>query len=302
MFAFGGGTIRFVLFLLFPFSSFAIPSAIIPKLASLLPCTTMATPTQKCAQCSKAAANLNGGSFSRCAKCRETLYCNRDCQKTHWKTHKKVCASQANANISSSTSAEARTYVEANAIHSSTYSAPRLHDLDVHVPNPFTRLDQGTYLHGRSETDVYKLLIDSFRMRQADDLNLENKKTPESIYTGAASSIVPFRAYPTKEGTRRDLLPPWWNAEKLKECESFGENGAWSNLRLPVSKQQMIDHYRDERAPMQVRMLAEAVYGAGSMGQSGAAMRMAMVAMENRGPGGGQVMSMMNINNITGRS
>lgn len=221
----------------------------------------MAIPAQKCAQCSKTAADLNGANFSRCSKCRQTLYCNRDCQKAHWKTHKKVCASQANANANASPSAEANAYVEANAIHSTNYSAPRLHDLDVHVPNPFTRLDQGTYLHDRSETDVYKLLIDSFRMRQADDLNLEHITTPQSVYTGAASSIVPFRAYLAKVGTRRNLLPPWWSAEKQKECKAFGESGAWSDFRRPVTKQEVITHYGDERAPMQIRMLAEAVYG-----------------------------------------
>ena len=31
------------------------------------------------------------GAIRRCSGCRVTLYCNRDCQRAHWKQHKKVC-------------------------------------------------------------------------------------------------------------------------------------------------------------------------------------------------------------------
>ena len=30
-------------------------------------------------------------SFTNCAQCRTVAYCSHDCQKAHWKTHKKVC-------------------------------------------------------------------------------------------------------------------------------------------------------------------------------------------------------------------
>ncbi|KAF1851614.1 uncharacterized protein K460DRAFT_362375 [Cucurbitaria berberidis CBS 394.84] len=239
---------------------------------------------ETCANCKKTAASANLTTLKACAKCKTTQYCGRDCQKADWKTHKKVCAKNA-----------ADAFVGANTEHSTNYSAGRLKDLEKHVSNPFTRLDQGKYLHDRPETDVFKLLIDSFRMRQADDLNLENKTTPRSVYTGASSSIEPFRQYLAKAATRPNLLPPWWTADKQKECEAFGESGAWSDLRKKVTKQEMIQHYGDDKMPMQVRMLAEAVYGAGSMGQSGAGMRQVLMQMEKGGPGNGQVMSMMNL-------
>jgi len=63
------------------------------------------------------------------------------------------------------------------------------------------------------EKDVYKLLIDSFRMRQADDMNLEGITTPGSSYTGKSSSIEPFRQYLAKAAARK-VLPPWWTADK----------------------------------------------------------------------------------------
>jgi len=45
---------------------------------------------------------------------------------------------------------------------------------------------------------------------------------------------------------------------------------------------------------MQVRMLAEAVYGVGSMGQDGTMVRRQLMQMEQGGPDGG-VMSMFNM-------
>jgi splicing suppressor protein 51 len=244
----------------------------------------MSDATPICGNCKKTAAAANLSALKACAKCKTTQYCGRDCQKADWKVHKKVCATNAS-----------RAFVDANAEHSSTYSAPRLRNIEKHISNPFTKLDQGKYLHDRPEKDVYKLLIDSFRMRQADDFNLENRTTPRSIYSGASSSIEPFRQYLAKAATRPNMLPPWWDAEKQKECEAFGESGAWSDLRRRTSKQEIIDYYGDDKMPMQVRMLAEAIYGVGSMGQNGAGMRKMMAQMESGGPGGGMHMSSMRL-------
>lgn len=217
--------------------------------------------TPACASCKKTAAEANIEALKQCAKCRTTQYCSRDCQKDDWKIHKKICGKNA----------AARNDPLSNAEHSSTYTSARLNDLEKHIPNPFTKLDQGKYLHDRPEKDVYKLLIDSYRMRQADDLNLENKKSP------------PFPQYLAKAGTRSNLLPPWWDAEKQKECEAFGKSGAWQDLRRGLSKQELIDHYGDEKMPMQVRMLADAVYGAGSRGADGTMLRKHMASMESGG-------------------
>jgi splicing suppressor protein 51 len=168
------------------------------------------------------------------------------------------------------------------------------------VPNPFTRLDEGTYLHRRPDKDVYRLLIDTFRMRSEDDSRLENKPTPNSIYTGKPSSIEPFKKFLALAATRRGLLPPWWDAEHQRECEKWAESGEWNDVRKKVTKAQMIQHYGDEKAPMQLRMLAEAVYGVGSMGQNGAGMRGLLRQMESGGPGNGMITSMMDVSNLMG--
>ena len=32
------------------------------------------------------------GDFSLCSRCKKVAYCSKDCQKSHWKQHKKECA------------------------------------------------------------------------------------------------------------------------------------------------------------------------------------------------------------------
>jgi splicing suppressor protein 51 len=241
------------------------------------------TPT-KCSTCGKTASESGVATLNRCAQCKKTAYCNRDCQKEDWKTHKKVCGKRANT----------------GAGNANNHSAPVLKNLEHHVPNPFTQLDQGKYLHDRPKQDVYKLLIDSFRMRQQDETQFENKTTPKSVYTGAASSIEPFRKYVAQAAARPGILPPWWTPETQRECEAFGESGTWNDLRKKVTKAEVIEHYGDEKAPMQLRMLAEAIIGAGLMGQDGSGMRKMMSSMESGGPGSGMKASMINVNQLFG--
>ncbi|CAB9523372.1 MYND domain protein [Seminavis robusta] len=54
-----------------------------------------------CAGCSSVEKAM--GAFKSCAKCRVVFYCNRKCQKSHWKEHKKSCCkSDPNASRKSS--------------------------------------------------------------------------------------------------------------------------------------------------------------------------------------------------------
>jgi hypothetical protein len=47
---------------------------------------TSAAPPQTCAQCTKSPDSLK-----QCTKCHSVTYCNKDCQKAHFKAHKKAC-------------------------------------------------------------------------------------------------------------------------------------------------------------------------------------------------------------------
>jgi splicing suppressor protein 51 len=235
----------------------------------------MANERKPCAHCKETAEARGLPCLQACARCKRVLYCGRDCQKADYKSHKKICPKPVE--------------------HSNPYSAPRLHDLERHVSDPFTRLDKGTYLHDRPENDTFKLLTDSFRIRQADDFDYENKTTPPSIYTGAASSTEPFRQYLNRATACKGLLPPWWTSEKIEECVVFGESGAWSDIRKKVTKQGVIQHYGYDKMPLQLRLLAEVVYGVGTMGQNGTNVRKMMRQMESGGLPNGQTMSVIDV-------
>jgi len=211
-----------------------------------------------CANCQKTEEEL-GSSLKRCAKCQTTTYCSRDCQKGHWKTHKKSCASYAAANSSSSAGA------------SSTTSSKVL---EKNVDKPFHKLDAKTWLHDRPEKDVYKLLIDSYRLSLDDDFNFESVRDRNTLYGGAADSLRGFQSFLNLAQMRQTILPSWWSEDKAKACEAFGmEQGNWHSLRKKVTKGDLMKKYEDQLMPMKMRMFREQVTGRGPMGQDSTMMR-----------------------------
>ena len=42
-----------------------------------------------CLKCGK--EEEPGAKFKKCGKCEDVCYCSRECQKAHWKEHKKEC-------------------------------------------------------------------------------------------------------------------------------------------------------------------------------------------------------------------
>lgn len=100
-----------------------------------------------------------------------------------------------------------------------------------------------------------------------------------SLYDGSTDGLYGFQEFLEMAASVPGLLPPWWNEEKQEACETLGMDDEFSNLRYPVEKSDIIEHYGDREFPMQLRMLAEAVYGSVG-GSDGTAMRRMMVAME----------------------
>ncbi|KAK3817920.1 MAG: putative MYND domain protein [Linnemannia elongata] len=221
--------------------------------------------TAKCAKCSKTAADA-GTSLKVCSKCKSIHYCSRECQKDHWKVHKKDCATNANANTGATFStSSARQEVISKG-------------LKKHIDKPYHRLNSKTWLHDRPEEDVYKLLIDCFRMRQHDDFTTEGLKDKDGLYGGASHSHAGFKRFLVKAEARQDLLPHWWFMGKaaancLRMGGGLGATGTeWSSLSRKVDKAAIIDHYANPEMPMQLRMLGEQVYLRGPAGQSGVPM------------------------------
>lgn len=247
---------------------------------------------QCCTACQKAPPEVT---LKRCAKCSVTPYCSRDCQKADWKVHKKVCGRNKGTTPDSSSDPEA-------SMAGTMLSPPK--GLDQPITQPFTRLHNGTYLHDRPEKDVYHLLIETYRMRVEDNYKLEGEIDDDSLYAGAPNGLKGFKRFLRLAASRPGLLPPWWNAEKQLECERFGmDSSQFQDLRCAVEKSDIIEHYGDPRFPMQLRMLAEAVYLRGPAGQDGSFARKMMVAMEQgTAAPESEVASMMTIDNTTGNS
>ncbi|KAL2168561.1 hypothetical protein VTG60DRAFT_7166 [Thermothelomyces hinnuleus] len=224
---------------------------------------------ERCNACHKAPPEVT---LKRCAKCSVTPYCSRDCQKADWKAHKKVCG-KGGGNTASGSSSNASDIPRADTM----LSPPK--GLDQPIAKPFTRLDNGTWLHDRPEKDVYRLLIDAYRLRVEDNYVWGGELV--DLYGGAPSGLNGLKRFLRLAGSRPGLLPPWWNAEKQRECEAFGmDSSNFQDLRCAVEKSDIIEHYGDPRFPMQLRMFAEAVYGPGPGGHDGTDMRKMMAAME----------------------
>ncbi|XP_044714428.1 uncharacterized protein HRG_12007 [Hirsutella rhossiliensis] len=109
--------------------------------------------------------------------------------------------------------------------------------LEQGVIRPFTRLENRTWLHDRSERDVYGLLIDAYRLRVEDMYNIEGEADADSIYGGAANGLRGFKRFLERVERCPALLPPWWDAKKKKECETLGMTPSqWHDLRSAVER------------------------------------------------------------------
>jgi splicing suppressor protein 51 len=177
-----------------------------------------------CAKCQKAAGPANP--LKRCAKCREASYCNRECQKADWKNHKKDCVRTS----------------QAKASH--TFQ---------------TTLDSlaGPVLQNIPREDVYRRLIDSYRLRITDTYNYEGRRSSEQ------DALPLFQEFLTKcEEGAKNMLPPWWESKASKECVKMAmEAGGGQYLARGVEKGDVIEQYSDSMMPLKLRRLAEKAYG-----------------------------------------
>lgn len=232
----------------------------------------------QCARCGRTEAET-GTPLKRCAKCQTTYYCSRKCRKADRKTHEKVCAENAASGSASSTSNKNNT--GSSFSKSSGVTVPPK-GLSVVVDKPFHRLDAKTWLHDRPEGDVYKLLIDVYRMKMEDNYVFEAHVDEDSIYGGARDGRQGFERFLRLVEKQRGLLPSWWSKEKAEKCVAVGmKRDQWSYLGYAIQKDDVIEHYGDRKMPMQLRMFAEQVYGCGPGGQDGTEMRKLQMMIEN---------------------
>lgn len=149
-----------------------------------------------------------------------------------------------------------------------TTNSPK--NLSKTVEKPFTKLYTRTWLYGRPEDDVYKLLIDCFRLREEDEYVFGGNVLTGSIYCGDKTSKVQFDKFLDEaEAAEKNILPPWWSSEKREACVALEmDDRNWSSLATCVEKHDIQDHYGNQDMPMQLRMLADQIYGSNPLGYS----------------------------------
>jgi splicing suppressor protein 51 len=197
---------------------------------------------QTCSACHKSQSDLPT-SLKRCAKCPDTFYCSRECQKEDWKNHKRVCASRTEHQAGSSRQ---------------TPTGPHNPGFDF-----ASRLVGGDSLDKLPEKDVFNRLIDCFRLRIEDEYKFTGEVS--SVHMGE-DSREKFEEYLELAESRSKLLPAWWNPEKKRLCKRLSvQRGNWSNINQVIEKSDIQDHYNDPLMPMKLRVLGEKIYGRGFM-------------------------------------
>ncbi|KAF6830033.1 mynd domain-containing protein, partial [Colletotrichum musicola] len=140
---------------------------------------------------------------------------------------------------------------------SSPSSLPQGLRKHINTSTGYKLLERWTYFHERPETDVYNLLIDTYRHR--------TWKHSITLTSGAVDGRPGFSTFLDKAEKAKSvsggvpLLPKWWNEEKRKECEALGATDAkeWSSLAWKVSKDDIQRHYGDISLTMQLRCVGE---------------------------------------------
>ncbi|OJJ57691.1 hypothetical protein ASPSYDRAFT_90976 [Aspergillus sydowii CBS 593.65] len=192
----------------------------------------------------------NDTTFVCCARCKTQYYCSRKCLESNWESHKRTCCENSDSSYDSFNSL-------GNGLCASMHS-------------PYRRLLNRTWLHDRPKEEVYKLLIDAYRLYRDDRSVLTRQVSPDGIYRGVFDSRDEFCRFLNLAESRHGLLPSWWSYQNTGECLSRGMCDDWSCLAVRVNYSGIIEHYKDTTFASQLKVIARQIYGDMGKGVLGA--------------------------------
>ncbi len=197
----------------------------------------------KCHSCgkSKSELGLEAVNLKLCGRCQKASYCSKDCQSSDWQAHKSSCVKPRPASdVDASLPFSHHMAVRATGQDPATY---------------FQRLYERTH----SEAEVYKHLIDVYRLRVQDDIDFTGHM--HGAHTEDPAGPLPdFQEFMTF-AEEKGLLPSWWNAEKRQACEAVAVGGGDSDIKSIIGKQEVQEIYGASSMPMIFRTIADRVYG-----------------------------------------
>lgn len=113
------------------------------------------------------------------------------------------------------------------------------------------------------EHEVYKNLVDAYRLRVEDEYTMTGDVSVRSLY-GSANPTRDFQRYLDKAEKRDNVLPSWWNGEKRAACEKMARDRSGNHcIHHAVEKSDIVELYKNPLAPMNLRILGEKIYGKG---------------------------------------
>ncbi|KAL2125653.1 hypothetical protein VTJ04DRAFT_2018 [Mycothermus thermophilus] len=180
------------------------------------------------------------------------------------------------------------------------YNSPS-RGLEQAIYKPFTHLSHGTWLLNRPPTDVYCILIDAFRLRLDDEAVWEHRpgghnpipvrhevteskelaELEEKIHT--TELVQRFQVFlRILTDFQPLLLPDWWDESHQNACEGMilGEADLWYDIRLPVTRADVVEYYHDFKFAMQLRIFAAQVHQTGPGERDWTQVLEEMVALE----------------------
>ncbi|KAL4901451.1 amidase signature domain-containing protein [Aspergillus multicolor] len=199
----------------------------------------VAVNVQACVKCEKRGTTVHP--FKRCAKCSTAWYCSRQCQTADWKTHKKVCGRNSAERLN-------------------PFIRPR--SLVVVIEKPYHKLQTKTWLHDRPYDDVYKLLIDTYRLRMYNQWSLTHQADEDSIYAPRATDgYAGFSRFLELVDRRCDLLPDDWSYSDVVDCVNYGLRNEWSSLNCKVNETSIFAYYGSQSIVAELKIFAWQIYG-----------------------------------------
>ncbi|KAH8156548.1 hypothetical protein CIB48_g11698 [Xylaria polymorpha] len=180
--------------------------------------------------------------------CDGIYYCNRKCERANYANHKDSCPKVAAAEkptlhpAESTLGKKCTAPSEPGAAEKSALLPPP-EPLIKDIYDPFNRLKRGDYLQGRPDLDVYRTLIDSYRLRMSDNNVFAGVRHEDSIYGKSKDGIAGFLRFLNRAKAIPRMMPSWWDVKKEAECVELGRQTGWSSLSAVIHGAEIRKHY-----------------------------------------------------------